>query len=80
MLLGCLGMSLDWQTRVVVLVIKKGDLVDMMQLKGDRTPKSPWEGLCRGPAEVDLLVKSPVQEEQCGFRPCHRTLEQLCTP
>ncbi|KAK3530784.1 hypothetical protein QTP70_001585 [Hemibagrus guttatus] len=71
---------LDWETGVVVPLLKKGDrrvcsnyrVITLLSLPG----KVYSRVLER---RVRLLVEPRIQEEQCGFRPGRGTLDQLYT-
>ena len=79
--LTCLCMTLgavsqDWQTGVVVPLFKKGDLC--FNYRGITILKLPgkvYAGFLE--QKVQSMVESQIQEEQCGFCPGHRTLDQL---
>ncbi|KAI3359031.1 hypothetical protein L3Q82_015433 [Scortum barcoo] len=71
---------LEWQTGVVVPLFKKGDRRVCSNYRGSHFSASPGRstpGYWRG--EFGPIVDPRIQEEQCGFRPGHGTLDQLYT-
>ncbi|KAK3525266.1 hypothetical protein QTP86_024908, partial [Hemibagrus guttatus] len=71
---------LDWATRVVVPLFKKGDRRVCSNYRGITLLNLPGKVYSRVlERRVRLLVKPRIQEEQCGFCPSHGTLDQLYT-
>ncbi|KAK3515760.1 hypothetical protein QTP70_030463 [Hemibagrus guttatus] len=71
---------LDWATRVVIPLFKKGDRRVCSNYRGI-TLLSLTGKVCSRVLErrVRPLVEPRIQEEQCGFRPSCGTLDQLYT-
>ncbi|KAK3543929.1 hypothetical protein QTP70_031842 [Hemibagrus guttatus] len=71
---------LDWATGVVVPLFKKGDRRVCSNYRGITLLSLPGKVYSRVlERRVRPLVKTWIQEEQCGFRPSHGTLDQLYT-
>ncbi|KAK3543034.1 hypothetical protein QTP70_008748 [Hemibagrus guttatus] len=71
---------LDWATGVVIPLFKKGDRRVCSNYRGITLLSLPGKVYSRVlERRVRPLVESRIQEEQCGFRPSHGTLDQLYT-
>ncbi|KAK3548138.1 hypothetical protein QTP70_004870 [Hemibagrus guttatus] len=71
---------LDWATRVVVSLFKKGDQRVCSNYRGITLLSLPGKVYFRIlERRVRPLVEPQIQEEQCGFRPSRGTLDQLYT-
>ncbi|KAK3571740.1 hypothetical protein QTP86_018731, partial [Hemibagrus guttatus] len=71
---------LDWATRVVVPLFKKGDRRMCSNYRGITLLSLPGKVYSRVlERRVRPLVEPRIQEEQCGFRLSHGTLDQLYT-
>ncbi|KAK3542195.1 hypothetical protein QTP86_017365 [Hemibagrus guttatus] len=71
---------LDWVTRVVVPLFKKGDRRVCSNYRGITLLSLPGKVYSRVlERRVRPLVEPRIQEEQCGFRPSRGTLDQLYT-
>ncbi|KAK3573272.1 hypothetical protein QTP86_019232 [Hemibagrus guttatus] len=71
---------LDWATGVVVPLFKKGDQRVCSNYRGITLLSLPGKVYSRVlERRVRPLVEPQIQEEQCGFRPSHGTLDQLYT-
>ncbi|KAK3511498.1 hypothetical protein QTP70_009001 [Hemibagrus guttatus] len=71
---------LDWATRVVVPLFKKGDRRVCSNYRGITLLNIPGKVYSRVlERRVRPLVEPRIQEEQCGFRPSRGTLDQLYT-
>ncbi|KAK3515238.1 hypothetical protein QTP70_012407 [Hemibagrus guttatus] len=71
---------LDWATGVVVPLFKKGDRRVCSNYRGITLLSLPGKVYSRVlERRVRPLVEPRIQEEQCGFRPSHGTLDQLYT-
>ncbi|KAK3572533.1 hypothetical protein QTP86_034321, partial [Hemibagrus guttatus] len=71
---------LDWATRVVVPLFKKGDRRVCSNYRGITLLSLPGKVYSRVlERRVRPLVEPRIQEDQCGFRPSHGTLDQLYT-
>ncbi|KAK3525208.1 hypothetical protein QTP86_023239 [Hemibagrus guttatus] len=71
---------LDWATGVVVPLFKKGDRRVCSNYRGITLLSLPGKVYSRVlERRVQPLVEPRIQEEQCGFRPSHGTLDQLYT-
>ncbi|KAK3542779.1 hypothetical protein QTP70_002978 [Hemibagrus guttatus] len=71
---------LDWATGVVILLFKKGDRRVCSNYRGITLLSLPGKVYSRVlERRVRPLVEPRIQEEQCGFRPSHGTLDQLYT-
>ncbi|KAK3556392.1 hypothetical protein QTP70_007987 [Hemibagrus guttatus] len=71
---------LDWATRVVVPLFKKGDRRVCSNYRGITLLSLPGKVYSRVlERRVRLLVEPRIQEEQRGFRPSRGTLDQLYT-
>ena len=71
---------LDWQTRVVVPLFKKGDWRVCSNFRGITLlslPGKVYSGVLE--RRVHWIVKPRIQEEQCGFRPGRGNVDQLYT-
>ncbi|TWW54144.1 hypothetical protein D4764_0165650 [Takifugu flavidus] len=71
---------LDWQTGVVVPLFKKGDRRVCSNYRGITLlslPGKVYSGVLE--RRVRQIVELRIQEEQCGFRPGHGTVNQLYT-
>ncbi|KAK3533035.1 hypothetical protein QTP70_006219 [Hemibagrus guttatus] len=72
--------SLDWVTRVVVPLFKKGDQRVCSNYRGITLLSLPGTVYSRVlERRVRPLVEPRIQEGQCGFRPSRGTLDQLYT-
>ncbi|KAK3557563.1 hypothetical protein QTP70_030496 [Hemibagrus guttatus] len=71
---------LDWATGVVVPLFKKGDQRVCSNYRGIKLLSFPGKVYSRVlERRVRPLVEPRIQEEQCGFRPSHGTLDQHYT-
>ncbi|KAK3569254.1 hypothetical protein QTP86_026594, partial [Hemibagrus guttatus] len=71
---------LDWATRVVIPLFKKGDRRVCSNYRGITLLSLPGKVYSRVlERRVRPLVEPQIQEEQCGFRPSRGTLDQLYT-
>ncbi|KAK3535602.1 hypothetical protein QTP70_017140 [Hemibagrus guttatus] len=71
---------LDWVTRVVVPLFKKGDRRVCSNYRGITLLSLPGKVYSRVlERRIQPLVEPRIQEEQCGFRPSRGTLDQLYT-
>ncbi|KAK3516914.1 hypothetical protein QTP70_028206 [Hemibagrus guttatus] len=71
---------LDWATRVVIPLFKKGDRRVCSNYRGITLLSLPGKVYSRVlERRVRPLVEPWIQEEQCGFRPSRGTLDQLYT-
>ncbi|KAK3561045.1 hypothetical protein QTP86_026393, partial [Hemibagrus guttatus] len=71
---------LDWATGVVIPLFKKGDWRVCSNYRGITLLSLPGKVYSRVlERRVRPLVEPRIQEEQCGFRPSHGTLDQLYT-
>ncbi|KAK3514153.1 hypothetical protein QTP70_005085 [Hemibagrus guttatus] len=71
---------LDWVTGVVVPLFKKGDRRVCSNYRGITLLSLPWKVYSKVlERRVRPLVEPQIQEEQCGFRPSHGTLDRLYT-
>ncbi|KAK3566156.1 hypothetical protein QTP86_028452, partial [Hemibagrus guttatus] len=71
---------LDWTTRVVIPLFKKGDQRVCSNYRGITLLSLPGKVYSRVlERRVRPLVEPRIQEEQCGFHPSHGTLDQLYT-
>ncbi|KAK3572937.1 hypothetical protein QTP86_010541 [Hemibagrus guttatus] len=72
--------ALDWATRVVIPLFKKGDRRVCSSYRGITLLSLPGKVYSRVlERRVRPLVEPRIQEEQCGFRPSCGTLDQLYT-
>uniref|UniRef100_A0A3P8RJK0 Reverse transcriptase domain-containing protein n=1 Tax=Astatotilapia calliptera TaxID=8154 RepID=A0A3P8RJK0_ASTCA len=72
------AVPLDWQPGVVVPIFKKGDRRVCSNYRGITLLSLSWKVYARVlERRVRPLVEPRRQEEQCGFRPGHGTLDQL---
>ena len=72
--------ALDWQTRVVVLLFKKGDQRVCSNYWGITLLSLPGKVYFRVlERRIQPIVKPWIQEEQCSFCPGRGTLDQLYT-
>uniref|UniRef100_A0A8C6P3P0 Reverse transcriptase domain-containing protein n=1 Tax=Nothobranchius furzeri TaxID=105023 RepID=A0A8C6P3P0_NOTFU len=74
------AVPLDWQTGVVVPLFKRGDRRVCSNYRGISLlslPGKVYSGVLE--RRVRRIVEPQIQEEQCGFRPGHGTLDQLYT-
>uniref|UniRef100_A0A8C6Q2D3 Reverse transcriptase domain-containing protein n=1 Tax=Nothobranchius furzeri TaxID=105023 RepID=A0A8C6Q2D3_NOTFU len=69
----------EWQTRVVVPIFKKGDLRVCCNYRGITLslPGKVYSKVLE--RRVQSIVESQIEEEQCGFRPGRGTVDQLHT-
>ena len=73
-------MPLDWHIGVVVPLFKKGDRRLCSNYRGITLfslPGKVYSGLLE--RRIRRIVKSQIQEVQCGFRPGRGTVDQLYT-
>ncbi|KAK3529274.1 hypothetical protein QTP70_024827, partial [Hemibagrus guttatus] len=71
---------LDWATRMVVPLFKKGDWRVCSSNRGITLLSLPGKVYSRVlERRVRPFIEPQIQEEQCGFRPGRGTLEQLYT-
>lgn len=71
---------LEWQTRVVIPILKKGDRRVCSNHQCIKLLSHPGNVYSRVPErKLRQTVKPRIQEEQCGFRPGHGTADQLFT-
>ncbi|KAK3526552.1 hypothetical protein QTP70_030692 [Hemibagrus guttatus] len=71
---------LDWVTGVVIPLFKKGDRRVFSSYRGITLLSLPGKVYSRVlERRVRPLVEPQIQEDQCGFRPSHGTLDQLYT-
>uniref|UniRef100_A0A671V1W2 Reverse transcriptase domain-containing protein n=1 Tax=Sparus aurata TaxID=8175 RepID=A0A671V1W2_SPAAU len=71
---------LDWPTGVVVPLFKKGDRRVCSNYRGITLLSLPGKVFSRVlKRRIRPIVEPRIQEEQCGFRPGHGTLDQLYT-
>ncbi|TWW54863.1 hypothetical protein D4764_0100890 [Takifugu flavidus] len=74
------AVPLDWQTGVVVPLFKKGDRRVCSNYRGiilHSLSGKVYSGVLE--RRVCQIVEPRIQEEQCGFRPGHGTVDQLYT-
>uniref|UniRef100_A0A3Q0SVJ2 X-ray repair complementing defective repair in Chinese hamster cells 3 n=1 Tax=Amphilophus citrinellus TaxID=61819 RepID=A0A3Q0SVJ2_AMPCI len=70
--------SIAWRSGVVVPIFKKGDRRVCFNFWGITLLSLPSKVYARVlERRVRPLVEPQIQEEQCGFCPCHGTLDQL---
>ena len=73
-------MPVDWQTRFVVPIFKKGEQRVCSSYRGITLLSLPGKAYARElERRLRPIVESQIQEEQCGFRPGHGTVDQLFT-
>ena len=73
-------MPLDWQIGVVIPLFKKGDWRVCSNYRGITLlslPGKVYSGVLE--RRIRRIVKSRIQEVQCGFRPGCGTVDQLYT-
>ncbi|TWW77246.1 hypothetical protein D4764_12G0006360 [Takifugu flavidus] len=70
----------DWQTGVVVPIFKSGDQRVCSNYRGITLLSLPGKVYARVlEKRIRLIVEPLIEEEQCGFRPGHRTTDHLFT-